>query len=216
MSSYPNIKQDANGNYYVEGIKERDITQQQLDYNELLQASEKITGPEGVVARDTIRNNPNASAGVISGLYKSGSIGDSKLVQTMLQIDQYTQQKRAEDEFKKAQEVSDANFAKTPWGFVWKTIKGASRAGSAALFTPLEYLLNQSRAVVANSFDAVKDIKNGQFNFWDFNDPKSIDLLKKSANPVNNLEQLSLYQSAKQLISEGKIDTGSEIGRADV
>ena len=48
MSSYPNIKQDANGNYYVEGIKERDITQQQLDYNELLQASEKITGPEGV------------------------------------------------------------------------------------------------------------------------------------------------------------------------
>ena len=209
MSSYPNIKQDANGNYYVEGIKERDITQQELDYNELLQASQKITGPEGVIARDTIRNNPNASAGIISGLYKSGAIGDSKLVQTMLEIDKYTQDKRAEDQFKEAQRIADENFSKTPWGVVWKAIKGTTRGGFTTLFTPLEYLLNQSRAVVANTFDTVKDIKNGQFNFWDFNDPESINLLKKTANPVNNLEQLSLYQAVKQLATEGKIDTGS-------
>ena len=110
---FPNIKKDANGNYYVEGIKEREISQQQFDYNDIVQSTQFLTGPQGDAARQAISQNPNVSAGVIAGLYKNGSIGSSKLVDTFIEIDKQTAAKRADDQFKEAQRISNEKFQKT-------------------------------------------------------------------------------------------------------
>ena len=94
---FPNIKKDATGNFYVEGIKEREISQNQFDYNEVVQATQFLTGPGGDAARKAISSNTDISAGVIAGLYKNGNVGSSPLVDTFVEIDKQTAAKRAED-----------------------------------------------------------------------------------------------------------------------
>ena len=110
---FPNIKKDANGNYYVEGIKEREISQKQFDYNEIVQATQFLTGPQGDAARAAISNNTDVSAGVVAGLYKNGSIGSSPLVDTFVEIDRQTAAKRAQDQFNEAQRISNEKLIYT-------------------------------------------------------------------------------------------------------
>ena len=90
----PNIKKDANGNYIVVGFEGNKFTQQQLDYADIQQQAAVLNGPQGDELRRTISSNPNASAGVISGLYKNGSIGSSKLVNAFAKIDEQTKADR--------------------------------------------------------------------------------------------------------------------------
>jgi hypothetical protein len=215
--AYPNIKQDANGNYYVQGIQEANISQQQYDYNEIVQASQYITGPEGDAARKTISSNPNASAGIIAGLYKNGSIGNSDLVNTFLKIDKETADQRAKDAFEEAQKISKQNFQKTIWGRAWQDLKFSTRGAGMALFTPIESFFGGLRnkiAVVAK----LKQLEDqGKIDTWgnptnpgDTKESLGIPSILELLNPFNNLKQTTTFQAAKQGVTEGfsKIDLG--------
>lgn len=215
--AYPNIKKDANGNYYVEGIQERNISQQQYDYNEIVQASQYITGPEGDAARKTISSNPGASAGVIAGLYKNGSIGNSALVDTFLQIDKETADQRAKNAFEEAQKISKENFEKTPWGAAWQGLKFSLRGAGMALFTPVESFFGGLRnkiAVVARLKQLEDQGKIDTFgnpiNPGDTKESLGIPSILELLNPFNNLKQTTTFQAAKQGATEGfnKIDLG--------
>jgi hypothetical protein len=108
--NYPKIKKDASGNYIIEGTFDKQFTQQQLDYIDIQQQAEILGGPQGDELRKTISTNPTASAGIISGLYKNGSIGSSDLVKTFAQIDEQTKAQRELDQLKENQKLSDEAF----------------------------------------------------------------------------------------------------------
>lgn len=187
--SYPNIKKDANGNYVVEGIQQPNFTEEQLNYRDILQQAETLTGADADALRKTISSNPNASAGAVSALYKSGAINSSKLVDTFIQIDEQTKAQREADQLKEAQKAANESFQKKFFGIpynLWTGIKGVSRLTTAGIFTPLEVLLNTAGNVVAAAATG------------------------KRANVVwEGIDQTYAVQSIKQLISEGKIDSGA-------
>ena len=141
----PNIKKDANGNYTIIGFEGNKFTQQQLDDNDLRQQAEVLNGPQGDELRRTISANPDASAGVISGLYKSGSLGSNQLVKTFSEIDKQTKADREKQALLKSQEESNAGFKKNLFGIpytLWQTLKGTTRVGTTALFSPVEAVVN--------------------------------------------------------------------------
>lgn len=216
---FPNIKKDANGNYYVEGIKEREISQQQFDYNEIVQSAQLITGPQGEAARQAISKNPDVSAGAIAGLYKNGSIGPSKLVDTFIEIDKQTAARRAQDEFKEAQRVSNEKFQKTIWGRAYTNFKGGLRTAGTVLFTPIESWfagIGNNIGMVAKEFQLTFQGKlDLAGNPTDPNDTReSLGLLSEKEmfnvafNPIVPIKQTTAFQAAKQQIQEGRIDVG--------
>ena len=187
--SYPNIKKDANGNYIVEGIKQPNFTEEQLNYNDILQQAETLTGADADALRKTISTNPNASVGAVSALYKSGAIGSSKLVDTFVEIDKQTKAQRELDQLKENQRVSNESFKNkffgVPYG-LWTGIKGVSRFTTAGLFTPIEVLLNTFGNAVASAATG------------------------KRTNMVwEGIDQTYAVQSIKQLFSERRIDSGA-------
>ena len=216
---FPNIKKDANGNYYVEGIKEREISQKQFDYNEIVQATQFLTGPQGDAARAAISNNTDVSAGVVAGLYKNGSIGSSPLVDTFVEIDRQTAAKRAQDQFKEAQRISNEKFQGTIRGKAYTGIKGALRNAGLALFTPIESWfagVGNQIGLVAKEFQLQAQ---GKLT-WDGkptnpNDTRESlgltsekELLNIAFNPTVPLKQTTAFQAAKQQITEGRVDLG--------
>lgn len=216
---FPNIKKDANGNYYVEGIKEREISQQQFDYNDIVQSTQFLTGPQGDAARQAISQNPDISAGVIAGLYKNGSIGSSKLVDTFVEIDKQTAAKRAEDQFKEAQRISNEKFQKTIRGKAYTGFKGALRTAGTALFTPIESWfagIGNNIGMVAKEFQLTFQGKlDWAGNPIDPNDTRESlgllsekEMLNVAFNPIVPLKQTTAFQAAKQQIQEGRIDVG--------
>ena len=78
--AYPKIKKDAKGNYIVEGTIDRNLTQQQLDYIDLQQQAEVLTGPSGDELRKTISSNPSASAGVVAVSYTHLTLPTKRIV----------------------------------------------------------------------------------------------------------------------------------------
>ena len=216
---FPNIKKDANGNYYVEGIKEREISQQQFDYNEIVQSAQLITGPQGEAARQAISKNPDVSAGAIAGLYKNGSIGPSKLVDTFIEIDKQTAARRAQDEFKEAQRISNEKFQKTIRGKAYTNFKGALRTAGTALFTPIESWfagIGNNIGMVAKEFQLTFQGKlDLAGNPTDPNDTRESlgllsnkEMLNVALNPIVPLKQTTAFQAAKQQVQEGRIDVG--------
>lgn len=187
--SYPNIKKDANGNYIVEGIKQPNFTEEQLNYNDILQQAETLTGADADALRKTISSNPNASAGAISALYKSGTIGSSKLVDTFIEIDKQTKAQREADRLKEAQRLSNESFKNKFFGVpysLWTGIKGVSRLTTTGLFAPVEVLMNTFGNAVASAATG------------------------KRTNMVwEGIDQTYAVQSLKQFFSEGKIDAGA-------
>lgn len=217
----PKIKQDANGNYILEGVQ-RDVTQQQMDYNEILQSLQTLTGPQGEAARKAISQNPNVSAGVIAGLYKNGNIGNSPLVDTFMQIDQLTQAQRAADQLKENQKKATEDFNKSIFGRIWTGVKGLSRGTVETLMTPIEAGFGKIRRgvkLVSEIPETIRLTASGQLDWWTGKpkDPnvKLEDLgltdvsLGDAINPVKNWEQTVAFQAAKQLHDEGKVDLGS-------
>lgn len=187
--AYPKIKKDAQGNYIVEGTIDRNLTQQQLDYIDLQQQAEILTGPSGDELRKTISSNPSASAGVVAGLYKNGSIGQSALVDTFIEIDKQTKAQRELDQLKENQRVSNENFKSKFLGIpynVWTGIKGFSRLTTAGLFAPVEAVVNTFGNMVAAAATG-----------------------KKINTVWEGIDQTYAVQSLKQFIRERKIDTGS-------
>jgi hypothetical protein len=108
----PNIKKDANGNYVIVGFEPKKFNQQELDYIDIQQQAEVLNGPQGDELRKTISSNPNLSPGVVSGLYKSGALGTSKLTDTLAEIDRQTKAEREKLLVLKTQEQENANFKK--------------------------------------------------------------------------------------------------------
>jgi len=217
----PKVVKDTNGNYVLESAH-RDITQEQLDFNELNQSLQTITGPQGEAARLAITQNPNISAGVIAGLYKSGSIGTSPLVDTFVQIDQLTQAQRQMDQLKEGQRVSTEKFNNSFWGGAWTGLKGAVRGGFTGALAPVEAgfgMIRRGVKAVSEIPQTVKLTMSGDLDWWTGKpkDPnvKMEDLgltdysLGDAINPVKNWEQTVAYQSAKELVTTGKVDLGS-------
>lgn len=199
----PGIKKDANGNYVVSGIQDRVVTQTQTDYEEIVQASQMLTGAEGDRARALITNNPGASAGVVAGMYNNGAIGNSDLVNTFVQIDQQTKAQREQDSLKKSQEESTKKFRSTPWGFTWAGLVGLSRGVATVGQTGFELL----GAEVRNTIDATKNIIRQGQELAKGNITDSAFLPEDK--PVPSYTQTTLYQTGKQLVQEGKVELGS-------
>jgi hypothetical protein len=184
----PNIKKDANGNYTIIGFEGNKFTQQQLDDNDLRQQAEVLNGPQGDELRRTISSNPDASAGVISGLYKSGSLGSSQLVKTFSEIDKQTKADREKQALLKSQEESNAGFKKNLFGIpytLWQTLKGTTRVGTTALFSPVEAIVNTLGNFVGSTFSGAKGDA-----VWE------------------GIDSTYAVQSLKQFVQEGKIDLG--------
>ena len=184
----PNIKKDASGNYIVVGFEGNKFTQQQLDYADIQQQAAVLNGPQGDELRRTISSNPNASAGVISGLYKNGSIGSSKLVDAFAKIDEQTKADREKKELEKAQEEANTSFKNSLFGVpynVWKTIKGVSRVGLTTAFAPVEAVVNTLGNFVGSAFTGAKGDA-----VWE------------------GIDQTYAVQALKQYIETGKIDLG--------
>ena len=187
----PNIKKDANGNYIIVGFEGNKFTQQQLDYADIQQQASILTGPKGDELRNSISSNPDASAGVISGLYKSGSIGSSELVNALTEVDKQTKANREKEALRKTQEESNSNFKKSLWGVpytAWQTAKAVTRVGFQTAFTPVE-------AVVNTLGNTVGSIMSGQ-------------KLSKGNVLWEGIDQTYAVQMLKQFAEEGKIDIG--------
>lgn len=201
--SLPIIKKDANGNYIVTGVKEREITQQQAQYNDLVQSSQTILGPEGDAARKLISSNPNASAGLVSSMYKSGMVSKNDLVDTFVAIDAQTKAQREQDIFKEQQRVSTEKFNNSLWGNVWTGVKGLSRGVTLAGSTLFELFGGQLRSfgqATENLVEQGKLLSQGKAS----NDAWVLD-----EKPIPTYEQTTLYQAAKELATEGKVDLGA-------
>lgn len=199
----PIIKKDANGNYVVTGVKEQEITQQQAQYNDLVQSAQTITGPEGDAARKLISTNPNASAGLVSSMYKSGMVQSNDLVDTFVAIDAQTKAQREQDIFKEQQRLSTERFNNSLWGTVWTGVKGLSRGVTLAGSTVFELLAGQVRTTgkaTENLIEGVKQTLQGK---------ASNDAWVLEGKPIPSYEQTTLYQAAKELATEGKVDLGA-------
>ncbi len=89
--SRPGVKKNKDGTWTITGVQERTVTQQQVDYEELVKASKLIPGQEGVNARELILNNPGMSGGLLASLSKNYAVPDNDLVKTLVDIDSMTQ-----------------------------------------------------------------------------------------------------------------------------
>jgi hypothetical protein len=184
----PNVKKDANGNYVIVGFEGNNFTKQQLDYIDIQQQAEVLNGPKGDELRNTISLNPSASAGVISGLYKNGTIGSSELVKTFADIDSQTKADREKQALLKSQEEANANFKKQLFGVpynVWKALKGVTRTTFTAAFAPVEGIINSLGNIVGSQVTGAKGDA-----VWE------------------GYDSTYAVQSLKQFIQEGKIDIG--------
>ena len=187
----PNIKKDANGNYIIVGFEGNKFSQQQLDYADIQQQASILNGPQGDELRKTISTNPDASAGVISGLYKNGTIRSSELVNAFTEIDKQTRANREKEALKKTQEESNSAFKKSLWGVpynVWQSAKAATRVGFTTLFTPVEAITNTLGNVVGSIMSGEK--------------------LSKGNVVWEGIDQTYAVQMLKQYAEEGKIDIG--------
>ncbi len=184
----PNIKKDANGNYVIVGFEPKKFNQQELDYIDIQQQAEVLNGPQGDELRKTISSNPNLSPGVVSGLYKTGALGQSKLTDTFAEIDRQTKAEREKQTVLKAQEEANANFKKNLFGVpynLWKTIKGTTRVGFTAAFAPVEAIVNTIGNFVGSAATGAKGDA-----VWE------------------GIDQTYAVQALKQFVQEGKIDLG--------
>ena len=184
----PNIKKDANGNYIIVGFEGNKFSQQQLDYADIEQQAAILNGPQGDDLRRTISLNPNASAGVITGLYKNGSIGSSKLVDAFAEVDRQSKAAKEKQEIQKAQDEANSNFKKSLFGVpynIWKTIKGATRVGFTTAFAPVEAVVNTLGNVIGSIATGAKGDA-----IWE------------------GIDQTYAVQAIKQYIETGEVDLG--------
>lgn len=204
----PGIKKDANGLPIMVGVNERITTQDSVDYTDLKRSLESVTGIDGYNARKMFADNPGASAGLISGLAKAGAVADNPLVAKLAAIDAQTQAQRRLDAQKESQRLSTEKFNSSGWGWVWnKLVKGPVRALSVIGNTPIELLNMIQRhtdmgpaSIIGGPIAAVSKLA-GNVAHPEQNAPTPISF--KSA------EELTLYQAAKQAVTEGRVDLGS-------
>lgn len=220
MATLPSVKKDKNGLPVLVGVQERQITQQQADYSDIVKASAMVTGEEGFRAREILRTNPNASAGIVAGLARNGAMPDNPLVKTLSEIDAQTQAQRLADAQKESARLSTERFNQTGWGMLWTGLKGVVRGGVVASNAIVEALSAPLRSAVDAAGKEWNAVKAGEVN-W-FGTPlkegttrEELGLLPAKPLAIEKkigkefLGQQTIFQIIKQGIEDGKIDIGS-------
>ena len=206
--SQPTVKKNPDGTWTITGVQERTLTQTQSDYEDVLKASQLLTGQEGDNARRLIVNNPELSGGVLASLSKYGAVPDNRLVKTLADIDAQTRAQRELDSFKEAQRIANEKFNQKFRGRLWSGIKGVVRGVTTIAEAPFELISASARTLKEDVDAAVR----GDINFWTRQptDPtKSREDLGLSSGPGSIINQLKIGQVAKQLVNERRIDLGA-------
>jgi hypothetical protein len=193
--SQPSIKKNADGTWSIEGVQERNISQLQSDYQEVVKASQLITGQQGEAARRLIVNNPEMSGGVLASLSSYGAVPDNDLVKTLVDIDKQTRAQRELNAFKEAQRISTENFNKTYRGKLWTTIKGLVRGAAVVGQTLFEPLTGIARTVRSDLGKAIRG--------------ENVEFIGTPDRAADILRQTTAFQIGKELIDSGKIDLGA-------
>lgn len=200
MANLPKVKLDANGLPVMVGVQERITTQEQADYTDLQKSMSLVTGIDGYNARKMFAQNPEASAGLITGLAQQGALASNPIVTTLAQIDRMTQEKRKTEAIIASNKISTEKFNNTLLGELWSGLKGLSRGAAVYGNTIVEALGAPLRSAI-DEFNQVKT--QGSWK----------DAFKVgSAQPGQVLKsvpgQLTAFQAAKQLVQDGKVDLG--------
>jgi len=206
--SQPAVKKNPDGTWTITGVQENRLTQNQADYQQLVKASELLTGEEGEKARRLITQNPTLSGGLLASLASYGAVPNNNLVKTLADIDAQTRAQRELDSFAEAQRISNEKFNSKFRGKLWSFVKGTIRGAAIVGETPGEVISASARTLKEDIDAAVR----GDINFWTRQptDPnKTREDLGLSSGPGSILNQLKLAQVAKQLVAEKKIDLGA-------
>jgi hypothetical protein len=206
MAPLPKVKLDANGLPVMVGVNERITTQDQADYTDLQKSMSLVTGPQGYEARRMFAQNPEASAGLITGLAKQGALASNPIVTTLAQIDKMTQDKRKTDAVIASNKISTDNFNNTLIGGLWSGLKGLSKGAAVAGNTIVEALSAPVRSLV-DEWNKVQD--QGNAFQWGAANPGQIagQTVAKIAKELPG--QLTAFQVLKQKIQDGRIDLGT-------
>jgi hypothetical protein len=206
--SQPVVKKNPDGTWTITGVQENRLTQNQADYQQLVKASELLTGEEGEKARRLITQTPTLSGGLLASLASYGAVPNNNLVKTLASIDAQTRAQRELDSFAEAQRISNEKFNSKWYGKLWSTVKGSIRFLSIVGETPGELIQASARTLKEDIDAAVR----GDINFFTRQptDPtKTREDLGLSSGPGSILNQLKLAQVAKQLVAEKRIDLGA-------
>lgn len=168
----------------------------QSDYQEIVKASQLITGEQGDVARNLIINNPQMSGGLLSSLSSYGAVPNNDLVKTLADIDAQTRAQRELDAFKEAQRLSTEKFNKTARGKIWTTAKGLVRGIALVGQVPFETISGAARLVRSDIGKAI----NGDFD--------QMKMFTSSATK-EVLAQTTLAQAVKEFIDKKEVDLGA-------
>lgn len=204
----PTVKKNPDGTWSITGVQQRNITQTQADYQDLVKASQLITGPQGESARRLITQNPSMSGGLLASLASYGAAPDNNLVRTLVEIDNQTKAQRELDSFQEAQRIANEKFNQKFRGRLWTALKGIIRGVALTAEAPFELIQASARTLKEDIDAAVR----GDINFMTRQptDPtKTREDLGLSSGAGSIFNQVKLTQVAKQLIDEGRVDLGA-------
>ena len=191
--SFPGVKKDAQGRWYVTGVQERVISQQQADAEEIIKAAQGLNPTSSYLSKQILSNAPELSAGVLSSLVSAGANPQNQLVKDLAEIDALTRVQREKDLNAESQRIATEKFNKTWQGRIWSLIKGVSR-GTMLLGNYVTESLSADAASIANQINSLRGKQ--------VPDEKQIDLQQTS----------TLYNAIDSLIHTGKVDLGSGFG----
>jgi len=218
--SQPTVKKNPDGTWTIIGVQENILTQNQSDYQQLVKASELLTGEEGGKTRRLITKHPTLSGGLLASLASYGAVPNNNLVKTLVDIDAQTRAQRELDDFAEAQRISNEKFNSKWYGKLWSTLKGIVRNAAIVGETPGELIQAHARALKED----INTVARGDINVWTrgttYDSTKTREDLGLSEldaailgftekRPGSILNQLKLTQIVKQLIAEKKIDLGA-------
>lgn len=66
----PGVKKDSQGRWVITGVEENSLSQQQADAMDIRKSTQLLTGQQGELARQLIKNAPELSGGLLAGLVK--------------------------------------------------------------------------------------------------------------------------------------------------
>ena len=156
--SQPVVKKNPDGTWTITGVQENRLTQNQADYQQLVKASELLTGEEGEKARRLITQTPTLSGGLLASLASYGAVPNNNLVKTLADIDAQTRAQRELDSFAEAQRISNEKFNSKWYGKLWSFVKGTIRGAAIAGETPGEVISASARTLKEDIDAAVREI----------------------------------------------------------
>lgn len=198
MTIYPKTKRDANGLIVVQGAQLSKISATPI-------TSADLGNTDPAMAKDLIAKNPTLSPGVFAALNNYRVTGANPIAQNFATIDKQTKDARNANELKVAQEKSSSAFSKTPFGLAWTGIKALTRTALLP-FTTVTEIADLTARRVAQTASLAKDTLTGKNNYTEQQKNK---IASDVMNPLRSLDELTIFQIGKELVTKGKIDVGS-------